>query len=83
MPIYNTKGKLLNAEDFTEEELEFLGNQTSASEGIDSSGNIHTVYGEGFRCDAGRSTYSAHFDDFLDVDEITAVYIDGIKMPLE
>ena len=83
MPIYNTKGKLLNAEDFTEEELEFLGNQTSASEGIDSSGNIHTVYGEGFRCDAGRSTYSAHFDDFLDVDEITAVYIDEIKMPLE
>lgn len=78
-PVYDANGKLKNPEDFTPEEAEELSTYTSPQE-RKLPENVQKIAGNyGF----SDNNYSANFNNFINVDDVVAVYIDGVKMQLE
>ncbi len=69
IPMYNAKGELLN-----EEEVQ----------GPAKSDNIRECYEEWFVWDSGDGFMCRiDFPDFVNVDDIDAVYVDNVRVPLE
>lgn len=85
MPLYDSEGNLKNKEDFTPEELEALESTPGAADEEILPDNVYSIGSYGFiSCfENGHTHFSASFDDFLDVDDIVAVHIDDVEMPLK
>lgn len=87
IPLYDVNGKLQNKEDFTAEEIEVLDTYVipEKRENDNLPENVHEVgggYTAGYE-NGGYTDFSVMFDDFIDVDDIVSLEIDGVEMPLE
>ncbi len=87
IPLYDSKGKLQNKEDFSAEDAEKLDSyvipEKREEDGLPE--NVHELSG-GYAAgkeNGGFTDFFVIFDDFINVDDIVAVEVDGVEMPLE
>ncbi|MEY8516821.1 DUF4179 domain-containing protein [Lachnospiraceae bacterium 29-84] len=91
IPIYDSDGNILNADQMSPEEVERAKKAPNGTHphAYDIPEHLHLFYGNWTNNNYDEeknnewSVFSGTFEDFIDISQIVAVYIDGKEMPLK